>query len=101
MSSIERYKEVDLDVSAAMVKLTFGRWLRVRRQVMGITQSDLAKILDVTTQTVRNWEKGKTFPTLDIRLIGPFAEIIGVSVQSLINALDGVEVNDQVERSKD
>lgn len=38
--------------------------LPVARKIAGITQSDLAKILEVSETTIINWEKGRSEPTV-------------------------------------
>jgi transcriptional regulator with XRE-family HTH domain len=40
----------------------FGDRLKIERIKKGETQVDLAKIVDVTKQTVSRWEKGEDFP---------------------------------------
>lgn len=40
------------------------RMFRVARAKKGLTQSKLADILNVTTQTIRNWEKKRSEPSL-------------------------------------
>ena len=47
---IKKTKKMELN-------LTFGQWLRLRRESVPISQVDLAKALNVTSQTIRNWEK--------------------------------------------
>lgn len=36
------------------------RWIRHKRKKFGLTQAELAILLDVSRQTVINWEKGHT-----------------------------------------
>ena len=41
---------------------TFPQKLRAVRRAMGLYQKDFAARLEVTAQTVRNWESGRAFP---------------------------------------
>lgn len=36
--------------------------LKAARVNVGLTQSEVAKKLDISVGTLKNWEKGKTFP---------------------------------------
>ncbi|MCY3879349.1 MAG: helix-turn-helix domain-containing protein [Rhodobacteraceae bacterium] len=36
--------------------------LRIRRR-MGLSQTELARRIDVSPETIRNWEQGKRYPT--------------------------------------
>jgi transcriptional regulator with XRE-family HTH domain len=40
----------------------FGELLRHRREAQGLEQAELARLLDVTQQTVSKWETGVTVP---------------------------------------
>jgi transcriptional regulator with XRE-family HTH domain len=40
----------------------FGELLRSRREARGMEQAELARVLDVTQQTVSKWETGVTVP---------------------------------------
>ena len=40
----------------------FGELLRSRRETQGLEQAELARLLDVTQQTVSKWETGVTVP---------------------------------------
>ncbi|MBD1843390.1 helix-turn-helix transcriptional regulator [Cyanobacteria bacterium FACHB-63] len=44
--------------------LTFGEWLRVKRQRKGDRQKDLARALKLSTQTVSSWENDDSIPKL-------------------------------------
>lgn len=48
------------------MKEHFGRNLKALRAIYGDTQADLAKKLSVSKQTIVNWEKGRTFPKMQI-----------------------------------
>ena len=40
-----------------------GRFARRVRQRLGLTQIEFAQRIDVTLETIRNWEQGKKGPT--------------------------------------
>ena len=42
--------------------------LKRARKAFGITQANLAKVLNVSLNTVRNWEQGRTTPDIDTLL---------------------------------
>lgn len=51
-----------------------GTRIRKRRQVLHLTQEDLAARLSVSKSTVANWERGKHFPQ---RYLGAVEAILG------------------------
>ena len=55
---VSRY--VLIDVS------TFSGFLRQKRLEKGLTQEKLAKIIKVTTQSIRNWEKKRSLPSKEL-----------------------------------
>ena len=42
--------------------LSFGKWLKIRRNFFGLNQKDLADELGVNQQTISNWENGISMP---------------------------------------
>jgi len=48
------------DIEASMDAAKFAR--RVRRRI-GLTQSEFSQKIDVSIETIRNWEQGKRSPT--------------------------------------
>lgn len=44
------------------MKLTLKRW----RGAAGLTQKEAAKRIGVSEQTLLSWEKGRTYPTVDL-----------------------------------
>jgi len=58
-SDIARHKTVD-DAEAMMDAAKFAR--RVRRR-LGFSQAEFAERIDVSLDTIRNWEQGKRSPT--------------------------------------
>lgn len=61
---------------------TLGRNLRRLRKTNRLTQEQLAKKLNITRQTLSNYETGKRLP--DIYGLITVADIFGVSVDEII-----------------
>lgn len=64
------------------MKLTIGENIRNYRKKNDITQEALADRLGVTYQSVSRWEKGTTYP--DLELLPAISEILGITVDELI-----------------
>ena len=60
-----------------------GAVIRDLRKQCGMTQLQLAHLLDVSDKTVSKWETGRGYP--DITLLEPIADAFGVSVTELIS----------------
>ncbi len=60
-----------------------GGIIKKLRESRGITQAQLAEILNVSDKTVSKWETGKGYP--DITLIEPLASVLDVSVMELLS----------------
>ena len=45
--------------------IQFGDFVRKKRRIMGLNQSDFAELMGVTQKTVSFWEKGFRTPPLD------------------------------------
>lgn len=59
-----------------------GKLIQEARLSQGLTQAQLGEALHISDKTVSKWERGKGFP--DISLLEPLAEILGLSVASLL-----------------
>ncbi len=59
----------------------FGERLKKLRKQAGITQQELAEILNVHPQTVSKWERGISEP--DMAMYGQLADVLGVSLEEL------------------
>jgi len=59
-----------------------GAFIRNMRNEKGITQEKLAEMLHVTRPAVSKWERGLSFP--DVDLLEPLSSILGVSVSELL-----------------
>ena len=60
-----------------------GPTIKRLRETKGITQSDLAEKLGVSSQAISKWETSKGLP--DITLIEPLSKVLGVSVMELMS----------------
>ncbi|HIR73969.1 TPA: helix-turn-helix transcriptional regulator [Candidatus Ventrenecus avicola] len=61
------------------------------RKEKGMTQNDLAEKMNVTDKAVSKWERNLSCP--DINSIPKLAEILGTSVEDLLNAQVKKQVN--------
>ena len=59
-----------------------GDTIAILRKKLGMTQLELAALLDVSDKTVSKWETGQGYP--DITLFPRLAEVFGVSVDHLM-----------------
>lgn len=59
-----------------------GEKISELRKEKGLTQKDLAELLNVTNKAVSKWECGKNFP--DLALLQPLAEVLGTTVSELL-----------------
>lgn len=55
-----------------------GKKIRVRRDILGITQPDLAEMANVNVNTVYNIESGRGNPTL--KKLNKIADILGMEL---------------------
>ena len=60
-----------------------GPTIKKLREDKGITQSELAEKLGVSSQAISKWETSKGLP--DITLIEPLSKVLGVSIMELIS----------------
>ena len=60
-----------------------GKIIKELREKQGLTQAELADILNVTDKAISKWETGKGLP--DISLIEPLSKALKVSVIELMN----------------
>ena len=54
-----------------------GAVIRKRRQVLGMTQDELAARVGVSKSAVGNWERGKHFP---LRYLGAVEAVLGIDL---------------------
>ena len=67
-----------------MSNKTLGEMISSLRKEKNMTQNDLAEKMNVTDKAVSNWERNLSCP--DDNSIPKLAEILGVSVEELLNA---------------
>ena len=67
-----------------MSNKTFGEMISSLRKEKNMTQNDLAEKMNVTDKAVSKWERNLSCP--DVNSIPKLAEILGVSVEELLNA---------------
>jgi DNA-binding XRE family transcriptional regulator len=67
-----------------MANKSMGEIIYTLRREKGMTQKELADMLNITDKAVSKWERDIACP--DTQTIPKLAEILGVSVEELINA---------------
>ena len=67
-----------------MSNKTFGEMISYLRKEKNMTQNDLAEKMNVTDKAVSTWERNLSCP--DVNSIPKLAEILGVSMEELLNA---------------
>lgn len=67
-----------------MTNKSMGDIICALRKEKGMTQKDLADMLNITDKAVSKWERNIAFP--DTATIPKIAEIFGISVEELMNA---------------
>lgn len=66
-----------------MANNAIGEQIKKERQKLGLTQSELGRMLDVSKQTLCGWENGRIIP--DIITLGRLANICHVSISALLD----------------
>ena len=74
-----------------MSNKSIGEVIRSLRKEKGMTQSDLAEKMNVTDKAVSKWERNLSCP--DVNSIPKLAEILGTTVEELLNAQGKKENN--------
>ena len=70
-----------------------GKFISKLRKEKGLTQKELANQLHITDRAVSKWERGLSCP--DISLLEPLANILGVSLSSLLNGEKSKSMSDE------
>lgn len=60
-----------------------GKTIKNLREKRGLTQLDLAELLNVSDKAISKWETGKGYP--DITLIEPIAKALNISIIELLS----------------
>ena len=74
----------------------FGPWLREQRERAGLSQAEVAALLDASVQSVIGWEKERRYPRRDVeevyrRRIAAAADEAERCAYTLTEALDAIE----------
>lgn len=79
-------------------ELSLGTRIKRRRQVLRLTQEDLAVRLGVSKSTVANWESGKHFP---LRYLGAVEQELGISLNGSAEPDSIARLSEDVANSRD
>ena len=74
-----------------MSNKSIGEMITTLRKKQGMTQNDLAEKMNVTDKAVSKWERNLSCP--DVNSISKLAEILGTTVEELLNAQTQKEDN--------
>ncbi|MCI8314438.1 MAG: helix-turn-helix transcriptional regulator [Lachnospiraceae bacterium] len=64
-----------------------GKALLEQRKIKGMTQKQLADLLNVSYQAISRWEQGISLPSVD--MMYNIAQVLDTTVDSLLNGLSG------------
>lgn len=64
----------------------FGSYIAEQRRNVGLTQRQVAESLSISPQAVSLWERGETFPTVDI--LTQLASLYSVSLDALVGSAE-------------
>ena len=70
-----------------------GKIISTKRKEKGLTQIQLAEILNVSNRTVSKWENGDGFP--DITLLPAITEALGITIDELLTGNAPASVNNE------
>ena len=65
------------------LKIKLGMRIKYLRKAKNLTQEQLAEKLDVTRQTISNWENGKFYP--DIDALVKISKCFNISLDDLLS----------------
>lgn len=68
-------------------EMYFAEFLKERRKMMGITQSELGKLVHVSKSAITKWETGRGIP--DRTNLRQLANILGMSIDDLNRVCEG------------
>lgn len=69
--------------SSRLLDLTFDQWFLLRRRSKGLTQDQIASALGVSAQTISNWEKARSVPSLTIKQVRDLCNILDCSLADI------------------
>ena len=65
----------------------FGEYIKNARKKKGISQSELSSILNVSRQSISNWERNSSVP--DVMILKDLAEKLDLNYENLVNIISG------------
>ena len=65
----------------------FGEYIKNARKKIGISQSELSSILNVSRQSISNWERNSSVP--DVMILKDLAENLDLNYENLVNIISG------------
>ena len=71
--------------------MAIGDKIRFYRKKSGLTQSQLAELIGVSSQAISKWETGAGCP--DLSVVVPLSIALGVSTDGLLDYKDGINLN--------
>lgn len=80
------------------MEMNIGANIKKLRTARGLTQEQLAELLNVSSAAVSKWEVKNTYP--DITMLFPLAHIFGVSLDELMG-YDEAKIKEEIERLLD
>lgn len=72
--------------------MTFGEKIKVARNILGLSQEQLAEALNISRSTVAKWENNIGFP--DISNLKSISKLLNMSIDSLLDENDDIEKKD-------
>ena len=80
---------VTISIKSFAMKLSFAQWFKLRREIAGLTQAQVAKGLGVRPQTISNWEKGVSVPSLNPEQTLKLCSLLELSLEDLAKGFKG------------
>ena len=80
---------VSASIKLTSMKLTFAQWLKLRRDMAGLRQIDIADVVGVTVQAVSTWEKGTSKPSLNPYQTQQLCLVLNVTFDELVKGFNG------------
>ena len=73
----------------SQMQLSFSEWFLLRRRSKKLSQGHMAQVLEVTGQTISNWENGKSVPSLNPDQFLKLCKLLDISMEDLAAAFRG------------
>jgi DNA-binding XRE family transcriptional regulator len=71
-----------------VMELTFSQWFLIKRRSRSLSQDDIAKTLGVSKQTISNWEREVTIPTLTINQFKKLCKLLDCTLDDFPSPQD-------------